>query len=421
MNMPRHAAFPSGMALVGGLTAVACVVVGCRQQTTHLSPPSPPVDPQPIAANTEFGFSLFTELRKETPTGNVFFSPLSVAMALHMTYNGSGATTKEAMADVLAIQGMSFDELNQANAALRQALESPGPGIALSIANSLWSREGCPFAEDFLQTNRDYYGARIGELDFDDPSSAQTMNDWVREATQGRIDGIVEWPIRGRRGPVTLIILNAAYFRGEWQDPFLEEDTHPAEFTLLDGTRKPVHMMSRTAEVACYQGEGFRAAHLPYGSGRFGLDIFLPDPDSTLDELCARAGQPGWDNGLRQAAETEVFLQLPRFRVEWASSLLDALTKLGMGIAFDPVAADFRPMQPARPERWIGDVRHKAFLEVNEQGTEAAAATEVQMEEGEMEMGPTSFIVDRPFVCVIRDNETGALLFLGVVTDPDPL
>ncbi len=410
------------MAACGILLAFLPVLVGCREQkAAPAAPPPPPVDPQLIAANTEFGFDLFAELREKAPTGNVFFSPLSIAMALHMTYNGSGTTTKEAMADALAVEEMGFDELNQANAALKQGVESPGPGIALNLANSLWSREGCPFAEDFLQTNREYYGARIGELDFEDPSSAQTMNDWVREATQDRIDGIVEWPIRGRIDVVTLIILNAAYFRGEWQDPFLEEDTHPGEFTLLDGTRKPVHMMSRTGDVACCQGEGFRAAHLPYGSGRFGLDIFLPDPDSTLDQLCARAGLPGWDQPLRQAEKTEIRLELPRFRVEWASSLRDALTKLGMGIAFDPVAADFRPMQPARPGRWIGDVLHKAFLEVNEQGTEAAAATEVQMEEGTSEMGPTDFIVDRPFLCVIRDNETDAILFVGAVTDPNPL
>jgi serine protease inhibitor len=414
--MPRYSGSILGTAACGVLLAFLLVFTGCRQQKADLPSPSPPVDPQLIAANTEFGFDLFAELRKETPTGNVFLSPLSVAMALHMTYNGSGTTTKEAMADVLAIQRMSFDELNQANAALRQGLESPGPGITLSIANSLWSRQGCPFAKDFLQTNRDYYGARIGELDFGDPAAVKVMNDWVREATEQRIDGIVEAPIGEL---VTLIILNAAYFKGEWQDPFLKEDTHPGEFTLLDGTRKPVPLMSRTGKVACYQGEGFRAAHLPYGRGRFGLDIFLPDPNSTLDQLCARAGQPGWDEPLRQAQKTEILLELPRFRVEWASSLLDALTALGMGIAFDE--ADFRPMQPDRPARWIGDVRHKAFLEVNEQGTEAAAATEVLMPEAGSPVGPTSFTVDRPFLCVIRDNETGALLFLGVVTDPDPL
>ncbi|HJN14125.1 MAG TPA: serpin family protein, partial [Armatimonadota bacterium] len=215
------------------------------------------------------------------------------------------------------------------------------------------------------------------------------------------------------------ILVNAAYFKGEWSTPFEKRETSPGDFTLLDGTKKPLPMMLRAEEETDYhRGEGYQAVHLPYGNGRIGMIVMLPDQDSSLDALCEAVDAEEWGRCVRGMHETECTLKLPRFSAEYATSLKTDLTRLGMEIAFDPVRADFAAMQPARPRRWIHDVLHSTYLKVDEKGTEAAAATEVLMSDGEDPGGPRAVLVDRPFICAIRDTNTGAILFIGAIVDP---
>ena len=369
-------------------------------------------------AHTRFGLKLLRELARGEE-GNVFVSPPSVAFALAMTYNGAGGETREAMARALEVAGLRVEEVNAANAAWLAALRDPGASVELTVANSLWVRDGVPVLPDFLQRTRDAYGAEATALDFGDPAAADTINAWVREQTRDRVPGIVQPPI----DPQTfMFLINAVYFKGTWERPFSEELTEERPFTRADGSRVPVPMMSRTGAYPYLDGDGFRAVRLPYKGGRFTLEVLLPDEGSTLSGLVARLDAAAWEGWMEGYQPREVELALPRFSLEYETELNDALTALGMGAAFDARRADFTGMVPREwlgtENAYISSVRHKTFLEVNEKGTEAAAATSVEMRVTSAGPPPVSFVVDRPFLLAIRDAETGTLLFLGAIAGP---
>jgi serpin B len=241
----------------------------------------------------------------------------------------------------------------------------------------------------------------------------------VKKATRGRIDGIVDPPIDPL---MSCFLIDAVYFNGKWTDPFEERDTKPGDFNLLDGATRRMKFMSRDeAHLAYLKGDGFQAIVLPYGRGRMSMLILLPDEGAALEGLCARLSPKVWKDWLGRFGHIEVNLKLPRFRLEYESRLDDALSAMGMGIAFDPQRADFSRMSEV--VQWVTEVKHKTFVEVTEEGTEAAAATEGGMAAGEEAMPSTvvTFVVDRPFLCAIRDSATGAILFLGAVSDPEAI
>jgi len=375
-----------------------------------------PVDKRLVSTNTDFGFKLFKELVSENKGKNVFISPTSVALALSMTYNGASGGTKKAMADALALNGMTLEELNNASAALLANLEGPGPGVKLEVANSLWARKDITFKPDFMARNTRYYKAEVASLDFASPSAVPTINSWVSDHTGGKIKDIIK-----QIDPLTILFLiNAVYFKGTWSDRFDPANTHPADFTLLDGSKKKVQMMSRNGKYRYFQGDGFQAISLPYGKGRLSKYIFLPDTDSSLAAFCKMLDAANWEKWMGRFHQVDGDISLPRFRIEYEAELQKALTALGMGVAFSPDAADFHDMCPIPPlpNVFISSVMHKTFVEVNEEGTEAAAATKVEMKTLSAPLQTYEFIVDRPFFCAIRDNKTGAILFAGAITDP---
>jgi serine protease inhibitor len=373
------------------------------------------VDSRLIAANTQFGFRLFAEIVEQDAGKNVFVSPASVAMALAMTYNGAAGETQQAMAEVLELEELSLQEINQANAALRKSLENPDPEVELTIANSLWARAGVGFKPDFLERNRQFFGAEIAELDFDDPSASKTINKWVEDSTKGKIDKIVADKI----DPDTvLFLINAIYFKGQWAVKFDASKTEDRVFYLLDGGQKQVPMMSQSGEYAYYRGQGFQAVGLPYGEGRVSMIVFLPGPESSLDQFLESLDAENWANWLSQFDRMEGDIVLPRFKLEYDISLNDALKALGMEIAFDSSGANFEGMRPIPPNLYIKDVKHKTFVEVNEEGTEAAAVTKVEIG---IESAPQrfSFVVDRPFFFAIHDHQTDMVLFMGTIVEPE--
>ena len=411
---------PRRMLAVACALLVLCAASGCRAQEVVVAQAAPATEPKPdvnpklTTANTQFGFALFAELRNGEPEHNVFISPTSIATALAMTYNGAAGETKTAMAKALSLGDLSLQESNQAHADLRQALERTEPGIELHTANSLWVRQGCAFEQPFLQANQDCYGAKLAEMDFSRPGAADTINAWVREATKDRIEDIVESPL----DPMTvLILINATYFKGDWQHPFEKRHTQDGPFTLPDGSQKPVPMMSQMEDFAYLRGKGFQAVSLPYGKGDMSMYVFLPDQGSSLAAFCGSLNAAeNWDAWMKEFHSTQVELKLPRFTLRYDTVLNAALSALGMGIAFDSRKADFSNMGP--PPLWISKVRHKAFVQVDEKGTEAAAATAVQMVGAAAPAAIVPFVVDRPFFWAIRDHDTGAVLFMGVVVDP---
>jgi serine protease inhibitor len=374
-----------------------------------------------IAANTKFGFKLFAELVKQNPGKNIFISPASVAMALAMVYNGARSETQQALMDTLEIERLSLSEVNQANAELKATLADLDPQIQLVIANSLWVRQGLAFKPEFLQRNRDFYQAEVTELDFNDPRAASIINQWVSRQTRGKINEIINSvdPL------ATLFLLNAIYFKGTWKVQFDKAKTREDIFTTIEGRQKKHPLMSQSGKsYPYYRGHNFQAVSLPYGRGDINMFIFLPDQSSSLAEFQQNLTAETWAKWMSQFKKSEGHLVLPRFKLEYEADLNTALTTLGMQITFDQGRADFTDIcaSSSIPNIYIDRVKHKTFVEVNEEGTEAAAVTSI----GVMAAGlafptppPFSMIVDRPFFCAIRENKTGAVLFMGSIVDPE--
>ena len=378
--------------------------------------PAASVDARLAEGNTGFGLNLFKAILEASPGENIFISPASVSLALAMTLNGAAGETRAAMAQALQLKEMSLEDLNAAFADLRSILQNPDPRVELSIANSLWARAGVAFHEDFLERNRNFYDARVTELDFDHPDAAKTINDWVREQTRGKIEKIVEPPIH----PLTVLyLINAIYFNGAWSEEFDEKLTRELPFTLADGENRNHPIMYKEGEFRYLDGEGFQAVALPYGeNGRISMYVFLPDRDSSLEKFYKSLTPENWAQWMESFRSLEGEVGLPRFKFSYEASLNDYLKALGMGVAFDMAAADFSAMRPVPPQLFIADVKHKTYIDVNEKGTEAAAVTSVEIRDTSAPLDRFSMIADRPFCFAIVDDQTGSLLFIGSLTDP---
>ncbi|MFC1718775.1 serpin family protein [Candidatus Poribacteria bacterium] len=362
-----------------------------------------------VSANTDFGFKLFSELVEQDIGENIFMSPISIEIALAMTHNGAAGETQRAMAEALSLRGLNLNEVNHANAAMLSALGNLDMDVELEIANSLWANQEVEFKPDFIKRNEDFYGAEVANLDFGDPAVPGIINGWISEKTHGKIDNMID-----KVGPnIILFLVNALYFKGTWTIQFDKEKTREQDFALLDGSEKKVQMMTSESDYMSYWGEGFQAVSLPYGDGRVSMYLFLPDPNSSLPEFYKKLNAASWEGWTSKFYQNELRVYLPRFKLEYKVKLNDALSSLGMGVAFGN-GADFGRMCPT--PAFISEVNHKAFVEVNEEGTEAAAATVVEI--AKLGGGPIAIVFDRPFFCAIRDNETGALLFMGSVVDP---
>jgi serine protease inhibitor len=396
------------------LGALAAGAIACYQTAGEIRRPAAEgkFDERLVAANNRFGFELFDQLQPKDRGKNVFYSPLSVALALSMTYNGAAGETKEAMRRTLKTEGLSLDVLNEASAALINSLRSSDPKIELAIANSLWARRDVKFREDFLERNRQFFAAEVASLDFGAPGSLTTINNWVSRNTKSKIPSIIE-----EIDPLdAMFLINAIYFKGQWENKFKKELTRNEPFYPLSGPQKEIPMMSQSGDYQYYRGDKFQAVRLFYGAKGASLDLFLPDEDSSIDDFLKslsfdKCGQ--WTRMFRQA---EGDIKIPRFKMDYESSLNDALKAMGMGVAFVAGKADFSGMRDQN-DLYISEVKHKAVVEVNEEGTEAAAATSVTIR-ALSAMQRFTFIVDRPFLMMIRDRRTDAILFMGVVVDP---
>ncbi|HLG13149.1 MAG TPA: serpin family protein [Blastocatellia bacterium] len=374
------------------------------------------VDPRLIAANTRFGFKLYAELLKEKPGQNALVSPSSVALALAMTYNGAEGGTREAMARALELQGLTLADVNRANADLKASLENPDPKVQLQIANSLWSKRGFTFKPDFIKRNTEYYKAEVSELDFNDPAAAARINRWVSDKTNAKIPKIID-----QISPDSILFLiNAIYFKGKWANEFDKSATHDEPFYLANGREKKHPMMRRSGEYRYYEEKGFQAVNLPYGSGRLSMYVFLPAKDSSLDGFHRNLTAANWETWMTRFEKSDGEILLPRFTIEFEAELNGALKALGMGVAFDPAGANFKNMIQMSENAYINKVKHKTFAEVNEEGTEAAAVTSVDIVATSVMRPKRTFkmVVDRPFFCAIRDNQTGSVLFMGSILDP---
>ena len=372
------------------------------------------IDPKLVSANTKFGFNLFSKLLIQDNNKNIFFSPSSIALALAMTYNGASGDTRSAMAKALELQGMNLQQINSSYAKLKASLENPDSQVTLNIANSLWADKNASLKPDFIQNNQDFYQAKVTNLDFTDTGAPSIINNWVKENTQGKIEKIVEKIDRDR----VLFLLNAIYFKGSWTKEFEPEQTAQLPFYLASGEEKQHPMMSQSGEYKYYETEQFQAVSLPYGeNGRVSFYVFLPKENSNLKSFHENLNAANWEKWISQFARRDGFVRLPRFKMDYEATLNNSLSALGMEEAFSD-NANFSEMGNNLK---ISEVKHKTFVEVNEEGTEAAATTSVGIQVTSAKIPsqqPFQMIVNRPFFCAIRDNQTQSILFMGSIVEP---
>ncbi|MFQ5824742.1 MAG: serpin family protein [bacterium] len=367
-----------------------------------------------VESDNKFGFKLFKEIVKAEPDTNIFISPLSVSMALGMTLNGANGETKAAMEQTLELVGLTTEEINQSYQSLIELLTQLDPKVVFQIANSIWYRQEMTFEEEFINLNKTFFDALVQGLDFNDPNSVNIINGWVKDNTNGKIEKILENPIDPN---TVMFLINAIYFYGTWKYEFDKEMTQDDFFTLPDGSYKACQMMVQTGEFNYLENDDFQAIDLPYGGEDFRMTIFLPKPTKSIDSLIAEFDETNWNSWLSSFSKDSVTLELPKFELEYEIKLNDILAALGMGIAFTP-QADFTRMYK-RGGLWIDYVKHKTFVEVNEEGTEAAAVTIVAIIKSANGSSGIRFMrVDRPFIFVIRENHSQTLLFIGKIVEP---
>jgi serine protease inhibitor len=367
-----------------------------------------------VESDNKFGLKLFREIVKEEKDKNIFISPLSVSMALGMTYNGADGQTQEAMQKTLELNGLSLEEINQCYKHLIELLTQLDPKVQFDIANSIWYRLGLIPEEEFLHLCQKYFDAQVWELDFNASNAADIINAWVNENTNGKIEEIVKPPIDPL---IVMYLINAIYFKGAWTYQFDKDQTKDDWFILPDGSWKRCKMMEQRGLYRYFSNADFQALDLPYGDGDFSMTIFLPNHETGVDSLIAQF-DPGnykhWIDSLTLLKDS-LDIYIPKFTLEYELRLNQALQVLGMGIAFTSFA-DFSKMYK-NVAVWIDEVKHKTFIEVNEEGTEAAAVTSVSMEMG---IDHSGFRVNRPFVFVIRENQSQTILFIGKIVEPTP-
>lgn len=366
---------------------------------------------------TAFGLGMFRQLADARPDANVVFSPLSAGLAVSMLANGAQGETLAGIERALAT-GLDLERLNTTNQALAQALRNED--VELRIANSLWARQGVPFLPAFMERNRRFYDAEVASLDLSSPEAAARINRWASDRTNGRITRMVEPPLSP---DVVLYLMNAVYFKGRWQNEFEASATRPMPFRAAGGRTVQRPMMQRTGDYGYLRADGFQALRLPYRGGRFSMYVMLPDQGSSVAALRSQLTPDAWARWMGQfAGAREVRVVMPKYRVNVEARLNNPLQALGMGDAFSPSRARFGAMLPAeylaRQNAYVSEAKQKVFIEVNEEGTEAAAVTGIEVRTTSARPDPVSFVVDRPFILAIRDDTTGALLFIGQINDP---
>lgn len=372
--------------------------------------------------NTAFAVDLYQQLRHSEE--NLFFSPHSISVALAMTYAGARGETATQMAQTLhftlpdASLHRAFNALDLLLTAQEGAQDGAEQSFELHIANSLWAEKTYRFLPEFLDLLAQHYGAGLQLVSFITAAEAarQAINTWVAERTADRIQNLI--PEGGVNDLTRLVLANAIYFNAGWRHTFEKNLTREGVFTLLSGTTVNTPMMrwADPERVPYAQGEGYQAIELPYQGGNASMVLIVPDAGRFAEFEAALTGE-GLQRIITGLQSRSVALTMPKFEVEAEFRLAQTLEALGMPAAFDPKQADFSGMDGTR-DLYIGDVFHKAFVSVDEAGTEAAAATAVVMKLESMPMMDVELTVDRPFIYLIRDTQSGAVLFMGRVVNP---
>jgi serine protease inhibitor len=366
-----------------------------------------------VEGANDFTFDLVrAATRALPPDSNAVLSPLSAAMALAMALNGANGETWTAMRAALRLEGMDEADIDRGFRDLSALLRGLDSRTEMRVANSMWTDRTLTLLPGFVEAGRAFFDAEVATLDFTAPEAVTRINGWVSDATAGRIPTLLE-DIAANE---VLFLINAIYFKGTWRTAFDPRHTRDATFHAASGRKATVPLMTLEDELRYAESDAWQAVDLLYGNGAFAMTVLLPKDGRTPVQVAAELTAGRWLALAEEFEPRRVTLSLPRFRLEYGRKLLDDLAALGMGIAFSP-AADFSRIADVAPDRlYITRVDQKTFVEVNEQGTEAAAATAVGVGRTSAPVA-VEMRVDRPFLFAIRERLSGAVLFLGVMHD----
>ena len=367
-----------------------------------------------VKGNNAFAFDLYSSIAKEK--GNLFLSPYSISSALAMTNAGARGETANQMEKTLHFD-LAAMKLNPGFSELMKKFNASGKSYQLSVANALWEQQGTEFCPEFVELTKKYYDAGLMKVDYINQTEQArlTINNWVEDKTNHKIIELIK---PGILNPLTrLVLTNAIYFKGRWELQFKAEQTKQAPFDVSANVKPNVPLMYQLGKFKYAKTDQLQILELPYSGGEIAMDILLPNPKSDLIKLESNLQSANFGSWLAKMSMQKVEVTLPRFKLEKDLSLGNQLQNLGMRDAFDENAADFSGM--SKTFLYISKVLHKAFVEVNEEGTEAAAATAVIMDTKSVDIDePVIFRADHPFFFVIRDIDSGSILFMGRMADP---
>jgi len=372
------------------------------------------LEKQVASSADQFGLKLMKVLNTTQLDSNVFISPLSVSMALGMTLNGANNETYDAIQSTLELDGLTQQQINETYKSLIDLLTQIDPKVIFDIANSIWYRQGWTFEQSFIDVNTKFFNALVKSLDFNDPSAPDIINDWVYNNTNGKIDKIID----NIDATVIMYLINAMYFKGTWKYEFDKAETIDKLFNAPNGNQIPCKLMVQTNDFSYFENSKYQAIDLPYGDGDFSMTVLLPAPDKNIDSLISGLTEESWNVLVNSLSIQEGILYFPKFELEYEITLNDVLKSLGMEIAFTPGLADFSNMYTGPADLNIDEVKHKTFFRVDEEGTEAAAVTSVSIVFTSAGSSGFTMRVDRPFVFVIREKNSGSILFIGKIVKP---
>lgn len=361
--------------------------------------------------NNDFGFSLFNAVNNNSKGENIFISPFSISAALAMTLNGARDETNVEMTETLKYSGWNKDSLNTAFRDLLQLLPDLDKKVKINNANSIWYRTGFEVLPDFLDVNKNFFNAEVRDKDFSNPNSVIEINKWIEDKTEGKIRDV----LKTLDPQAVMLLINAIYFKAQWKNEFDKKETKTEKFYLENGNQLNVSMMHASKmKLPYYQSSKFSMIDLPYSDSVYTMSILLPNINHGVDEIINDLNIVNWENIQDKMFNTEIDVAIPKFKLEYKTSLKSILPNLGMKLAFNPDAADFSGINGLK-NLFIDDVIHQSFVEVDEAGTEAAAATVVIISDSSV---GNVFYANRPFVFLIRDNKTKSILFIGKMTNP---
>jgi len=411
------------------LYAVAASIICCNYSCNKENAPIQddfPEDPQsfePIEltvkqgekanADNRFAFNMFKEV-SALEGANTFFSPLSLNIALGMLYNGASGATRTEMAEVLGMADFTATEINEYYQKVSQALLKIDPLTEIGIANSIWYRDGFPVRQLFIDVNQNYFDAVVEALDFSKSDAADIINQWCADKTKDKIKGIIEQQIPDN---VMMYLINALYFKSKWQSKFNTWDTKQDNFTKANNVKKKVHLMEQTTPFPYYADKHLQCVEIPYGNRAFSMVAVLPADNMNIDELINYLDDTKWQNIIKNLRKQNVRLRLPRFKIECNILLNQPVKNVGMKRIFSGNFANISDFPFL-----VSYIKQKTFVEVNENGTEAAAVTVIG---GASSPGPVDpvtsvpFFTNRPFLYLIKEKSTGAILFIGRMDDPN--